>query len=70
MFFSVPRPVGGPSQWRSHISLHEDGTIFYQDFNERFLSHKISKPDASCAGTENITVLAINPEQWRDIKKP
>jgi len=70
MFFNVPRPVGGPSQWRSHISLHEDGTIFFKDFNKRFLSHKISKPDASFKGTENITVIAINPEQWRDIKKP
>ena len=70
IFFNVPRPVGGPSQWRSHISLHEDGTIFYKDFNERFLSHKISKPDASFVGTENITGIAIGPQQWSRIRRP
>jgi hypothetical protein len=70
MFFNVPRPVPGPRQWRSHVSVHEDGTVFYKDFNKRFLSHRISKPDASFVGTENITGIAIAPEQWRDIKKP
>jgi hypothetical protein len=59
-----------PREWKPHISVHENGTIHHKDFGRKSMTRQISKPDASFSGTANVTGLGMNPEQWRNIKKP
>lgn len=70
IFFNVPGLAGGSKKWRPHVGVHADGTVFHKDFNKRSLSRELSKPDVSFIGTENVTGIAINSEQWKTIKKP
>jgi hypothetical protein len=70
IYFNIPKLLGGPKEWRPHISVHESGTVHHKDFGRKSMTRQISKPDASFSGTENVTCLGMNPEQWRNIKKP
>jgi hypothetical protein len=49
--------------------MHASGTLRHTDFNGQFMPRQTSKPDVSFAGFENLNGVAVNPEQWRDIKK-
>ena len=69
IYFNFPKPLGGPKEWRPHTSVHGSGAVHNKDFNRKSMARQIARPDASFVGTENVDGVAMNPEQWRNIKK-
>jgi hypothetical protein len=69
IYINLPKLLGGPKEWKPHTSVHGDGTFHHKDFNSKFMPRQISRPDVSFVGTENLNGMAMNPEQWCNIKR-
>jgi hypothetical protein len=69
IYINLPKVHSGPREWKPHTSMHASGTLHHKDFNVKFIPRQTSKPDVLFVGPENLIGVAINPEQWRSIKR-
>lgn len=69
IYINYPKSLGGPKEWNPHTSMHGSGALHHKDFNAKFMPRQTAKPGVSFVGCENLTGVAVNPDQWRNIKK-